>query len=164
MVAACNKADSSHFVHLAEETHANALHDTIVSSPIIQGFAPIPAQAQQQAPAAAAAGADHIEGMPEGIDPNTDPELYHAIRLSIEMHRQQMENEANEENPAAGGDAEMANAEAVQAPAPSEPAAPAPASGGTRGGDDAEDDDELMRAIALSMQKKKKVPTAWPLV
>eukprot|EP00493_Phyllostaurus_siculus_P001402 UN01410 len=100
MVAKCNKADSSHFVHLAEETHNNALQDVIVSSAIIQGFQQnIPVQAQQnQAPAGAApAGDEHIEGMPEGIDPNTDPELYHAIRMSLEMARQQVENEA--ENP-----------------------------------------------------------------
>jgi len=157
MVAACNKADSSHFVHLSEETHANALHDVIVSSAIIQGFAPIPVQAQQQAPAAAAPGGEHIEGMPEGIDPNTDPELYHAIRLSIEMHRQQMENDAaNQEAPDAnGGDAAMENAEAVQAPASSDPApAPAPANDAANDGEE-EEDDELLRAIALSMQEEE---------
>jgi len=156
MVAACNKADSSHFVHLSEETHANALQDVIVSSAIIQGFAPIPVQAQQQAPAAAAPGGEHIEGMPEGIDPNTDPELYHAIRLSIEMHRQQMENDAaNQEAPDAnGGDAAMENAEPVQAPASSDPApAPAPANAANDG--EEEEDDELLRAIALSMQEEE---------
>jgi len=157
MVAKCNKADSSHFVHLAEETHNNALQDVIVSSAIIQGFQQnIPVQAQQnQAPAGAApAGGEHIEGMPEGIDPNTDPELYHAIRMSLEMARQQVENEAeNPENADAnGGDAEMQNAEA-QAPAPPQPAAPVASSGGdTMDADD--EDDELAAAIAMSMQEE----------
>jgi len=153
MVAACNKADSSHFVHLAEETHTNALTDVIVSSAIIQGFAPIPVQNQQQAPQAAA-DAEHIEGMPEGIDPNTDPELYHAIRLSIEMHRQQIETDAADQNEASGGDAEMENAEAVQAPASSDPA-PVATSGADSGMDAEEDDDELARAIAMSMQEEE---------
>lgn len=153
MVEACNKADSSHFVHLAEETHSNAMRDVIESSAIVQGFAPIPVQNQQQAPQAAA-GADNIEGMPEGIDPSTDPELYHAIRLSIEMHRQQMETDAANQNEASGGDAEMENAEAVQAPASSDPA-PVATSGADSGMDADEDDDELARAIAMSMQEEE---------
>jgi len=154
MVAKCNKADSSHFVHLAEETHNNALQDVIISSAIIQGFQQnIPVQAQQNIPVEAQQN-EHIEGMPEGIDPNTDPELYHAIRMSLEMARQQAENEAeNPENADAnGGDAEMQNAEA-QAPAPPEPVAPVASSGGdTMDADD--EDDELAAAIAMSMQEE----------
>ena len=82
----------------------------------------------------AAAGAGGGGMMDGGIDPNMDPELAMAIRVSMEEHRSQLERQQRE---GSGGGGEGGAAAAAP------PAAPA---------FDFNDDDEIMRqAIAMSM-------------
>mmetsp|Transcript_38707 Transcript_38707/g.86435 ORF Transcript_38707/g.86435 Transcript_38707/m.86435 type:complete len:410 (-) Transcript_38707:635-1864(-) len=117
--------------------------DVLISSPIVNegmggggGDFPTGDFGGQAAPPAGGAGSDF------GVDPNMDPELAMALRVSMEEERARQEQES----------ASAAPPEALDAPEPLEPVPeaepaqePAPAAGG--------DDDEalLQQALALSM-------------
>merc|ERR1719499_2875692 len=162
MIEACKSGDNCHFVHLPSDKDIT-LEDAIKSSPIIHGgFNNIPPAA---AAAPAAAGGDAapaaIDGMDIGIDPNVDPELYHAIRLSLEEQRQEMEAAAqNDGGDNANADVEMENAAPdAQAPAQSEaqPASnPEPAPAATGEDDEEIDEDQLREAMRMSMQEDEE--------
>lgn len=176
MVKACNRTDNCNFLHLEDESQIS-LSDALMGSPIAYGFGNQPQPAAAQAPAANAAPVPPgMEGI--DIDPQTDPELYHAIRLSMEQARQEAANrepeepqvsaEQNSEEPAVP-DAEMENTEqpAAQESAPIIEApvqeVPSPAPDQEEMEEDDDDDDELAAAIALSLaMEEEEEPAAQP--
>ncbi|GAY45972.1 hypothetical protein CUMW_093440 [Citrus unshiu] len=86
LLAAVNNNDSSHLVHVP--TGPNALSDVLISSPVFtadgeggSGFAA----------AAAAAAAGGVSDFDFGVDPNIDPELALALRVSMEEERARQE-------------------------------------------------------------------------
>ncbi|XP_065353374.1 26S proteasome non-ATPase regulatory subunit 4 [Cloeon dipterum] len=105
----------SHLVTVPPGPH---LSDALLSSPIIQG---------EDGTGGAGLGASGFEF---GVDPNEDPELALALRVSMEEQRQRMEDEAR-----------RTQAESAQA-------APAAAETGGAGTDEA----MLERALAMSME------------
>jgi len=112
---------SSHLVTIPPGPH---LSDALVSSPIVQG--------EDGVGGAAAGGGGGYEF---GVDPNDDPELALALRVSMEEQRARQQadtgatnpGEAGQETPAAGGQAAAA------------------------GGEDTSEEAMLQRALAMSM-------------
>ncbi|KHN36023.1 26S proteasome non-ATPase regulatory subunit 4 [Glycine soja] len=87
LLAAVNNNDTSHIVHVP--SGPNALSDVLISTPIFtgdgeggSGFA---------AAAAQAAAAGGVSGFEFGVDPNLDPELALALRVSMEEERARQE-------------------------------------------------------------------------
>ncbi|XP_078151859.1 regulatory particle non-ATPase 10 [Carex rostrata] len=87
MINAVNNSDSSHIVHIPPSQ--NVLSDVLISTPIFtgeeggSGFA--------AAAAAAAATVGGMTGFEFGVDPNVDPELALALRVSMEEERARQE-------------------------------------------------------------------------
>jgi len=135
MVAAANQGSgdspNSHFLDVAPGCN---ITDVLISSPICM---------PEDQPGGVGGGANPMAGL--GLDPNMDPELAEAIRLSLE------ENKAAE-------------------PAPADPApVSAPSGGDVQPGlqavdddnmyeDDDEDEQQLKEALALSMPTEPKKP------
>ena len=162
LLAAVNSGDNSHMVTVpALGEGGGVVSDVIMSSPIfgsgeggVSGFAA--AAAAGAAAAANAAGGAAAAGLDEfGVDPNLDPELALALRVSMEEERARQQ--ANKDAAAAGeggdagasgsggGQAEEAGADKAAAPAAAAAAAAA---------DDVEMMDEdvlLQQALAMSM-------------
>jgi len=111
---------SSHLVTIPPGPH---LSDALVSSPILQG----------EDGGAAVGGGGSFEF---GVDPNDDPELALALRVSMEEQRARQQAEAGA-NPQEGG-----------GEAGAETAAPAAAGGGE---EDTSEEAMLQRALAMSM-------------
>lgn len=86
LVAAVNNNDSSHIVHVPAGT--NALSDVLLSTPIFTGDGE---GGSGFAAAAAAAAAGGVSGFDFGVDPNLDPELALALRVSMEEERARQE-------------------------------------------------------------------------
>jgi len=107
--------------HLVTIFPGSLLSDALVSSPIVQG---------EDGSGALPAGG----GFEFGVDPNEDPELALALRVSMEEQRARQEAESF----ATGG------SEGAQPATGAEQAA-------TPGGPDAEDDPVLARALAMSV-------------
>ncbi|KAH6803733.1 regulatory particle non-ATPase 10 [Perilla frutescens var. frutescens] len=82
LLAAVNNNDSSHIVHVPPGP--NALSDVLISTPIFTGDGE--GASGYVAAAAAAAG-----GFEFGVDPNLDPELALALRVSMEEERARQE-------------------------------------------------------------------------
>jgi 26S proteasome regulatory subunit N10 len=116
LVENSNKGGNSHFIEI---NYGMNIADTIITSPIVafdSGFdSNMPAEGGD-APAAPGGGASGGGQFAEygGIDPNIDPELAMAIRISLEEAKN-ADNKDQEDKPktdepaaaAAGGDAEM---------------------------------------------------------
>lgn len=85
LVAAVNNNDSSHIVHVP--SGPNALSDVLISTPIFTGDGEGGSGFAAAAAAAAAGGA----GFEFGVDPNLDPELALALRVSMEEERARQE-------------------------------------------------------------------------
>ncbi|VAH88718.1 unnamed protein product [Triticum turgidum subsp. durum] len=127
LIAAVNSSDSSHIVHVPPGDHA--LSDVLISTPIFTGGA---------------------TGYDFGVDPNVDPELALALRLSMEEERARQEAiakkaaEDNKDQPSSSTDAIMAEAElTLNAPADVD-------------ADLLKDDDDaqlLQQALAMSMDE-----------
>ncbi|XP_010531540.1 PREDICTED: 26S proteasome non-ATPase regulatory subunit 4 homolog [Tarenaya hassleriana] len=83
LVAAVNNNDCSHIVHIPPG--ANALSDVLLSTPVFTGEEG--GGTYNAAAAAAAAGGD----FDFGVDPNLDPELALALRVSMEEERARQE-------------------------------------------------------------------------
>lgn len=99
-IEAVNKDNTSHVVSVP--AGVGSLSDSLVSSPILEGEA-------------GAAGLASGEGLEFGVDPNLDPELALALRVSMEEERARQQRAAQQqETPAAGG----ANPQAMQVDAP----------------------------------------------
>lgn len=86
LVAAVNNNDSSHIVHVP--SGSNALSDVLLSTPIFTGDGE---GGSGFAAAAAAAAAGGVSGFDFGVDPNLDPELALALRVSMEEERARQE-------------------------------------------------------------------------
>ncbi|KAL3527225.1 hypothetical protein ACH5RR_011881 [Cinchona calisaya] len=85
LVAAVNNNDSSHIVHVPPGP--DALSDVLISTPIFTGDGESGSGFVAAAAAAAAGGA----GFDFGVDPNLDPELALALRVSMEEERARQE-------------------------------------------------------------------------
>ncbi|KAK1325489.1 26S proteasome non-ATPase regulatory subunit 4 [Acorus calamus] len=85
LIAAVNNNDSSHIVHVPPGP--NVLSDVLISTPIFTGDGEGGSGFAAAAAAAAAAGG----GFDFGVDPNIDPELALALRVSMEEERARQE-------------------------------------------------------------------------
>lgn len=86
LLATVNNNDSSHIVHVP--SGPNALSDVLISTPIFTGDGE---GGSGFAAAAAAAAAGGVSGFEFGVDPNLDPELALALRVSMEEERARQE-------------------------------------------------------------------------
>nr|XP_008372906.2 26S proteasome non-ATPase regulatory subunit 4 homolog isoform X1 [Malus domestica] len=100
LLSAVNNNESSHIVHVPPGP--NALSDVLISTPVFtgdgeggSGFA--------VAAAAATAAANGGSGYDFGVDPNIDPELALALRVSMEEERARQEAAAKRASEEAGG-------------------------------------------------------------
>ncbi|XP_050234156.1 26S proteasome non-ATPase regulatory subunit 4 homolog [Mercurialis annua] len=84
LIAAANTNDSSHIVHIPPGP--NAISDVLISTPVFNGDGGGTGFAA--AAAAAAAGGGDFDF---GVDPNLDPELALALRVSMEEERARQE-------------------------------------------------------------------------
>ncbi|VAI07808.1 unnamed protein product [Triticum turgidum subsp. durum] len=144
LIAAVNSSDSSHIVHVPPGDHA--LSDVLISTPIFTGEE----GGSGFAASAAAAAATGATGYDFGVDPNVDPELALALRLSMEEERARQEAiakkaaEDNKDHASSSTDAIMAEAElTLNAPADVD-------------ADLLKDDDDaqlLQQALAMSMDE-----------
>ncbi|RIA78954.1 hypothetical protein C1645_702433 [Glomus cerebriforme] len=89
-ISAVNSGDNSHIVTIPPGPHI--LSDILISSPIITGEDGVPA-------GFTAGGGSNFEF---GVDPNLDPELALALRISLEEEKARQEAEAAEAAKAAG--------------------------------------------------------------
>ncbi|WVZ56183.1 hypothetical protein U9M48_006753 [Paspalum notatum var. saurae] len=147
LIAAVNSSDSSHIVHVPPGD--NALSDVLLSTPIFTGEE----GGSGFAASAAAAAATGASGFEFGVDPNVDPELALALRLSMEEERARQEaiakkaaeDTSNTENK---DHASSSNNDSVMAEA--EPATNAATDDKKEQPKD--DDDLLQQALAMSME------------
>ncbi|MBA0637310.1 hypothetical protein Godav_005247 [Gossypium davidsonii] len=86
LLSAVNNNDTSHIVHIP--AGPNALSDVLLSTPIFTGDGE---GGSGFAASAAAAAAGGISGFEFGVDPNLDPELALALRVSMEEERARQE-------------------------------------------------------------------------
>ncbi|KAJ0233582.1 26S proteasome non-ATPase regulatory subunit 4 [Hirschfeldia incana] len=110
LLAAVNNNDGSHIVHVP--SGANALSDVLLSTPIFTGDEGASGYVSAAAAAAAAGGGD----FDFGVDPNIDPELALALRVSMEEERARQEAAAKKAADEAGqkdGDTASASQETV---------------------------------------------------
>ncbi|CAL0314482.1 unnamed protein product [Lupinus luteus] len=84
LLSAVNNNDTSHIVHVP--AGPNALPDVLISTPIFTGDGE-----GGSGFAAAAAAAGGVSGYEFGVDPNLDPELALALRVSMEEERARQE-------------------------------------------------------------------------
>eukprot|EP00088_Acartia_fossae_P029778 TRINITY_DN3066_c0_g1_i1.p1 TRINITY_DN3066_c0_g1~~TRINITY_DN3066_c0_g1_i1.p1 ORF type:complete len:398 (+),score=170.57 TRINITY_DN3066_c0_g1_i1:45-1238(+) len=126
---------SSHLVTIPPGPH---LSDALVSSPIVQG---------EDGVGGGAAGGGSFEF---GVDPNDDPELALALRVSMEEQRARQQAEAGGGAAAPASDA-PAGGEAAATGAAQPAAAAAAAGGGGGGAEDTSEEAMLQRALAMSM-------------
>jgi 26S proteasome regulatory subunit N10 len=108
LVAAVNNNDSSHIVHVP--AGANALSDVLISTPIFTGDGE---GGSGFAAAAAAVAAGGVSGYDFGVDPNLDPELALALRVSMEEERARQEAAARKAAEAASSNQESTSQDAT---------------------------------------------------
>ncbi|XP_068207217.1 26S proteasome non-ATPase regulatory subunit 4-like isoform X1 [Palaemon carinicauda] len=136
MVSTINgrEGSGSHLVTVPPSPH---LADALLSSPIVQG--------EDGGPAASFATGG---GFDFGVDPNEDPELALALRVSMEEQRQRQQEEerrvAQESTTTGAATTEAAPQPPASTPTP-RPAPPASAGGGQS------EDEMLEQALAMSM-------------
>lgn len=123
-IAAVNSSDNSHLVTIPPGPHI--LSDILLTSPIVAG--------EDGAPPGFATGA----GFEFGVDPNLDPELALALRISLEEERARQEAAAKASK-GPSGDGADSTAMAVEG-------AEASGTGAT-----SMEEDELEKALAMSM-------------
>ncbi|XP_074294515.1 26S proteasome non-ATPase regulatory subunit 4 homolog [Silene latifolia] len=98
LVSAVNNNETSHYVHVPPGS--NALSDVLISTPIFTGDGE---GGSGFAAAAAAASAGGMTGYDFGVDPNLDPELALALRVSMEEERARQEAAAKKASEEAAG-------------------------------------------------------------
>ncbi|KAJ8771108.1 hypothetical protein K2173_023433 [Erythroxylum novogranatense] len=86
LLSAVNSNDTCHMVHVPPGS--NVLSDVLISTPIFTGDGE---GGSGFAAAAAAAAAGGVSGFEFGVDPNLDPELALALRVSMEEERARQE-------------------------------------------------------------------------
>mmetsp|Transcript_37774 Transcript_37774/g.53281 ORF Transcript_37774/g.53281 Transcript_37774/m.53281 type:complete len:408 (+) Transcript_37774:82-1305(+) len=134
--------------------------DVLASSPVVHGGD------GGGAGAAAAAGGAPPFGAPAGdafadfggVDPNMDPELAMALRVSMEEERARQERAAASSAAPEAADTEMADAPAAPAEAPEAPAPPVAAA--TAGMDLGLSEEEALLQQALAMSMNENDPPA----
>ncbi|XP_072986893.1 26S proteasome non-ATPase regulatory subunit 4 homolog isoform X2 [Typha latifolia] len=152
LLAAVNNNDSSHIVHVPPGS--NALSDVLISTPIFTGDGD---GGSGFAAAAAAAAAGGMTGFDFGVDPNIDPELALALRVSMEEERARQEAAAKKAAEEAAkqekeGDQASSSHDATMAEQDSGSALPAE----DKRVNLMDDDDALLeQALALSMNDAK---------
>jgi len=143
------EGSGSHLVTVPPSPH---LADALLSSPIVQG------EDGAGAPAGFASGG----GFEFGVDPNEDPELALALRVSMEEQRQRQQEEERRVA-VESGETPMEGAPPPAAPTTPKPPTAAPAEGGAGG---ASEEEMLQQALAMSMEgggaatTESKPPTA----
>ncbi|XP_015581885.1 26S proteasome non-ATPase regulatory subunit 4 homolog isoform X3 [Ricinus communis] len=122
LLAAVNSNDTSHIVHVPPGP--SALSDVLISTPVFTGDGE---GGSGFAAAAAAAAAGGVSGFEFGVDPNLDPELALALRVSMEEERARQEAAAKKaaeeaakqekggEQPSSSQDATMTESASVTA-------------------------------------------------
>ncbi|KAL8257731.1 hypothetical protein R6Q59_029772 [Mikania micrantha] len=145
LVAAVNNNDSSHIVHVP--AGSNALSDVLLSTPIFTGDGE---GGSGFAAAAAAAAAGGVSGFDFGVDPNLDPELALALRVSMEEERARQEAAAKK---AADDSSKQEKGESTSQDATMSENAATSASESENKKDDLMDDENalLQQALAMSM-------------
>ncbi|KAG0372187.1 hypothetical protein BGX24_000592 [Mortierella sp. AD032] len=141
-VAAVNNSDNSNLVTIPPGPHL--LSDILVSSAIVAGE-------DGTAPAFVSSGGGSYEF---GVDPNLDPELALALRISLEEERARQEAATGGAPKAEDGAAKAEGAPAVGAGIEDDLLAQALASSQTDGDHDMEgltEEQEMQRAIQMSM-------------
>ncbi|CAK7334225.1 unnamed protein product [Dovyalis caffra] len=123
LLAAVNSNDASHIVHVPPGP--SALSDVLINTPIFTGDGE---GGSGFAAAAAAAAAGGVSGFEFGVDPNIDPELALALRVSMEEERARQEAAAKKaaeeaakqekggEQPSSSQDTTMTEKTSVAAP------------------------------------------------
>jgi len=136
-IAAVNNNDNSHLVTVPPGPHI--LSDILISSPVITGE-------EGGAPGAIGGGGGDF-GAYGGVDPNLEPELALALKVSMEEERARQEA--------------ARKAEGSQTETPSQPttAAQTPSTEVQMGEAEMDDEDLLQQAIAMSMQAEKATAT-----
>jgi len=129
------EGSGSHLVTVPPSPH---LADALLSSPIVQG------EDGAGAPAGFASGG----GFEFGVDPNEDPELALALRVSMEEQRQRQQEEERRVTVESG---ETPMEGAPPAPTTPKPPTTATASEGGSGGGPSEEE-MLQQALAMSME------------
>ncbi|KAJ6797649.1 26S proteasome non-ATPase regulatory subunit 4-like protein [Iris pallida] len=150
LVAAVNNNGSSHIVHVPPGP--SALSDVLISTPIFTGDG----DGGSGFAAAAAAAAGGVSGFDFGVDPNIDPELALALRVSMEEERARQEAAAKKAAEDAskqerGGEPSSSHDTAMAEPV----SRSAPAANDKK--NDLMDDDTtlLQQALAMSMDDAK---------
>eukprot|EP01066_Platyproteum_vivax_P010792 Platyproteum_vivax@DN4866_c0_g1_i1.p1 len=167
LLEAVNSNDNSHLLEV--EACGRILSDVILSSPIVMASglqSPSNTVAEMGGPAAPAGD------NPFGVDPATDPELYMALRMSLEEEEARQSRQA-----AAGGNASAPQNDEAGLTTPAPRAAPshtpqAPRGDNSSPGLDVEFtsvdqinamtglDDETKQALILSLQEDNNAPAA----
>lgn len=148
LLAAVNNNDSSHMVHVPPGP--NALSDVLISTPIFTGDGE---GGSGFAAAAAAASAGGVSGYDFGVDPNLDPELALALRVSMEEERARQEAAAKKAAEDAskqekGGEQQAVSQDATM----TEQTSTAASEVGTKTDDMMDDENALLQqALAMSM-------------
>ncbi|KAJ3044640.1 hypothetical protein HDV00_001566 [Rhizophlyctis rosea] len=126
-IGAVNSSDNSHLVTIPPGPHI--LSDILLSSPIVAG--------EDGAPPGFASGG----GFEFGVDPNMDPELALALRISMEEEkaRQEALSKGSGGGEASGSGGEPSGQAGAAGPA------------GVTAGTGSEEDDMLAQALAMSM-------------
>ena len=139
-VDAANANDNSNLVAIPAGVVPS---DVLISSPVIQGKDSGGGGSGESSTGGGGGGGGSFQEF-GGIDPNLDPELAMALRISMEEERARQEAAAS-----ADGAAAEASPEAAEAPAASTPKTPeAPT-------DDAMDEDDALLQEALAMSMKE---------
>ncbi|EOX90819.1 26S proteasome non-ATPase regulatory subunit 4 isoform 1 [Theobroma cacao] len=150
LLAAVNNNDSSHIVHVP--AGPNALSDVLISTPIFTGDGE---GGSGFAAAAAAAAAGGVSGFEFGVDPNLDPELALALRVSMEEERARQEAAAKKAAEEAskqekGGEQQSSSQDATM----TEHASGATSEADNKRNDLSDDDNALLQqALAMSMDE-----------
>ncbi|XXG80177.1 hypothetical protein AAC387_Pa09g1105 [Persea americana] len=150
LLAAVNNNDSSHIVHVP--AGPNALSDVLISTPIFTGDGEGGSGFAASAAAAAAAGG--VSAFDFGVDPNVDPELALALRVSMEEERARQEAAAKKAaEDAARQEKEGEQASSSQDAPMAEPVNSSSGPGAENKRSDLTDDETalLEQALAMSM-------------
>ncbi|MED6210810.1 proteasome regulatory particle base subunit rpn10 [Stylosanthes scabra] len=148
LLAAVNNNDTSHIVHVP--AGPNALSDVLISTPIFTGDGE---GGSGFAAAAAAAAAGGVSGFEFGVDPNLDPELALALRVSMEEERARQEAAAKKAAEEAskqekGGEQQASSQDATM----TERASASASEAETKTSDMMDDENALLQqALAMSM-------------
>ncbi len=152
---AVNSNGNSHLVTVPPGT---ILSDMLFSTPIFMEEGADGGGGEGGAPAAPRTNiVDGFDYGELGVDPNLDPELALALRISIEEERAREAAAAAGSAAAAEGEAAAPDAGGVTA---TPEAAAAPAEAGDDGVQDMDEDALLQQALALSMQVEQPTPAA----